>query len=90
MYQKILKVICLLSLVLTIQPSFVFSQETDYEIDTEHVRPDSIYVEEEIIDAEVFIRVPESSVQPRTRTEELNFTLNYLRRVLIESNKELY
>jgi hypothetical protein len=87
------KIICFLSFIaifLFILPGYLYCLDSVLQIDTERLKPDSIYVEEEIIDAEVFIRVPESSVQPRTRTEELDFTLNYLRRVLIESNKELY
>jgi hypothetical protein len=49
-----------------------------------------VLVDTEVFDDEIVERIPEASIQPRTRTDEINFTLNYLREILLESNKELY
>jgi len=57
---------------------------------TQTVQSSEVFVDEDIIEAEIVIRVPESSIQPRTRTEEIDFTLNYLRKIVLESNKELF
>ncbi len=57
---------------------------------TQTVQSSEVFVDEDIIEAEIVIRVPESSIQPRTRTEEIDFTLNYLGKIVLESNKELF
>lgn len=44
--------------------------------------------EERIVEIE--IRRPEDDLVPRTETEEIVFSLNFIRRRLMESNRQLY
>jgi len=68
---------------------FIMGQ-TSGQPSTQETEVVDIIIDDDIIDTEVIIRVPEASIQPRTRTEEIDFTLNYLRLLIVESNKQLY
>ena len=77
-------------LILTLSVCFVRGQVSNETEVPEQIASEGILVEEDIIDAEISIRVPESSIQPRTRTEELSYMLNYFREIILQSNRQLY
>jgi hypothetical protein len=81
----------LLFLLLTVS---MLSGQANEQQDTQTIAlpvgSDSVIFDDDVVEAEIIIRVPESSIQPRTKTEEIDFTLNYLRQLIINSNQELY
>lgn len=90
-----ISLICFLLFAVALFP--LWGQEIEQQAETAQettptpVRtPTRVVVDEEIFEDEIVERVPESTIQPRTRTDEINFTLNYLRQLLMQSNKHLY
>ncbi len=54
------------------------------------VRIQDILVEEEAFESEIEIRLPETALMPRRETDEIRFTLSFIRQRFIESNRLLY
>ena len=84
------KILCLSILLLTLALYPLLGEEEAEVVTDQLDAGEEIIVDEEIIEAEIIIRVPETSILPRTKTEQIEFTLNYLRQLIIESNKHLY
>jgi len=80
----------ILAILILIMALSIFAQTLTPAEQAQARRIQNILIEEEAFESEIEIRLPETAIMPRRETEEIRFTLSFIRQRFIESNRLLY
>jgi hypothetical protein len=81
----------LILILIMVIATFLLAQETVQQAQPrQRSSTQQILQEDQVFEGEIEVRVPEQALLPRKRTDEIKFSLSFIRQQFMESNRSLY